>query len=242
MRIFATIVTVLMVLSITTLTALAGDFAKREIHGFSVDGGLFAFEEYGVQDGSGFPYSNLYIIDTATDQWTANSPYRVLLEDETKTVFDAREEAKILAGPVMKSFEGRGLTVGTNKPTEVVAEPHRMVVYPRTAVPPIDEAMEFRISEISMEASPLCEAFGPSVGFNLTQIATKPDAAVRILHEDMNVPDSRKCPRGYSIADIVTFYPEAAPPVMAILILVRSQGFEGPDGRFLAITGSLKGN
>ena len=57
---------VLLTLSIC-FSAQAGDFAKREIHGFSVDGGLFAFEEYGVQDGSGFPYSNIYVIDTATD-------------------------------------------------------------------------------------------------------------------------------------------------------------------------------
>ncbi len=35
--------------------AVAGDFANRDIIGFSADGSRFAFEEYGQQDGSGSP-------------------------------------------------------------------------------------------------------------------------------------------------------------------------------------------
>ncbi|MBN9059609.1 MAG: DUF2259 domain-containing protein, partial [Rhizobiales bacterium] len=45
--------------------AMAGDFAERSILGFSPDGGRFAFEEFGIQDGSGFPYSNIFVLDTA---------------------------------------------------------------------------------------------------------------------------------------------------------------------------------
>ncbi|RUV10776.1 DUF2259 domain-containing protein, partial [Mesorhizobium sp. M5C.F.Ca.IN.020.32.2.1] len=44
----------------TSLDAQAGDVAELEILGFTSDGGAFAFEEYGVQDGSGFPYANRY--------------------------------------------------------------------------------------------------------------------------------------------------------------------------------------
>lgn len=48
--------------------AVAGDFANRDIIGFSADGSRFAFEEYGQQDGSGFAYSNIYIRDRYRDR------------------------------------------------------------------------------------------------------------------------------------------------------------------------------
>ncbi len=37
--------------------SLAGDRAGIDFIGYSADGGFFAFEEFGIQDGSGFAYS-----------------------------------------------------------------------------------------------------------------------------------------------------------------------------------------
>ena len=45
--------------------ALAGDRAVIDFIGYSADSRYFAFEEFGIQDGSGFPYSSIYIIDLA---------------------------------------------------------------------------------------------------------------------------------------------------------------------------------
>ena len=36
-----------------------------------------------------------------------------------------------------------------------------------------------------------------------------------------------------------TFYPRSGDPVYAILIASRSYGFEGPDFRWIAVTGKL---
>ena len=218
-------------------SAQSGDFAKREIHGFSIDGGLFAFEEYGVQDGSGFPYSNLYVVDTATDEWTAGSPYRVRLDDETKTVFDAREEARILAGPVMKSFENRGNIVATNHATELGIDDKRIIANPRLVVPPIDDAIEFRLEEISFLGTETCEAFGATKGFRLLKIGTRDGDETIMLHEDASIPESRRCPLRYALADLVTYYPEGQSPAFAVLVRMQTVGFEGPDGRYLAVTG-----
>ncbi|MEM7067468.1 MAG: DUF2259 domain-containing protein [Pseudomonadota bacterium] len=240
MRKLATILASLIAFSLTTISpSQAGDFAKRHIHGFSPNGGLFAFEEYGVQDGSGFPYSNIYVIDTATDQWTAGSPFRVQLNDEAKTVFDAREEARILAGPVMKSFEDRGTIVATNRPTEKGIDTKRMVANPRVAVPPITEEIEFRLDRLSFPAKEECEAFGASAGYRLKQIATFNGGTTRTIHEDKSVPSSRSCPLDYHFADLVTYYPDGNPPVVAVIILMERVGFEGPDGRYLAVTTQL---
>lgn len=240
MRIFKPILASVLLICFYTLQSQAGDFAKREIYGFSANGGLFAFEEYGVQDGSGFPYSNLYIIDTQTDAWTANSPYRVRLDDETKSVFDAREEARILAGPVMKSFEDRGTVVATNRATELDVDGKRMAANPRMVVPPIDKRLEFRLEEKQFVASSICEAFGASIGFRLLKIGSEDGDETITIHEDASVPESRKCPLRYDFADLITYYPQGASPVFAILIRMQTVGFEGPDGRYLAVTGQFE--
>ncbi len=49
---------------------------------FSADARIFAFEEFGVQDGSGFPYSNIYLIDLERDKFAPGSPVRVTIERE----------------------------------------------------------------------------------------------------------------------------------------------------------------
>lgn len=62
--------------------AMAGDRALIDFIGFSEDGQYFAFEEFGVQDGSGFPYSNIYVLDVSADSWVDGTPVRVQLDDE----------------------------------------------------------------------------------------------------------------------------------------------------------------
>ena len=57
-------------------SVLAGDYAHRDILGFSPDGGTFAFEEYGVPDTDEFPYSVIYVIDTCKDEWGPGAPVR----------------------------------------------------------------------------------------------------------------------------------------------------------------------
>ena len=74
----AALATALLLLSVA---ARAGDMATVQILGFSDDGGIFAFEEYGVQDGSGFPYANRYYIDTANDTFLHGTPVRERLDD-----------------------------------------------------------------------------------------------------------------------------------------------------------------
>ncbi len=237
MKQFPAFITSILMLLSACFIANAGDFAKREIHGFSLDGGLFAFEEYGVHDGSGFPYSNLYIIDTATDQWTAGSPFQARLDDETKTIFDAREEVRILAGPVMKSFEHRGNIVATHRATQLGIDTKRISANPRLVIPPIDNAIEFRLEEITLPSSENCNAFGSVKGFRLLKIGTSDGDGTITLHEDKSIPETRNCPLQYDFADVVTYYPKGQSPVFAILIRMQTVGFEGSNGRFLAITG-----
>src|SRR5688572_14787104 len=78
-------------LSLCATPTVAGDRALIDYLGFSNDGRYFAFEEFGVQDGSGFPYANIYIVDLPADAWVSGSPYRARIEDESGDVGDARD-------------------------------------------------------------------------------------------------------------------------------------------------------
>jgi predicted secreted protein len=219
-------------------TACAGDVAQLEILGFSKNGSVFAFEEYGVQDGSGFPYANRYYIDTANDTFVKGTPIRVRLDDESASLETARKQARDKGQTIVGASElaaNRGFTAGFNPVTELSADPHRIVVNPRPVFPPIDPALEFRLEEMPMSGGANCDGL-ETAGFRLLRIDAHDGGETKRLHEDKTIPQSRGCPNGYSIGAVQTFSPSGL-SAYAVLIAVRGRGFEGPDYRWIAVTG-----
>ncbi len=224
--------------------ARAGDYANVEVLGFSADGHQFAFEQYGIQDGSGFPYSEIFIVDVVADSWIKPSPFRFTdtdasdLSDPATVIADTRHmtrqaasDAGLLQAPLYQGF-----TAGHNPVTELSADSHLMTVTPRLIVPLIDDPVELALEEISLPSA-TCASYGADTqGFSLTLTYR---GNTRILNQDTSLPKSRGCPLRYRIDRIVTFYPNGQPPVFAVLVLMETHGFEGPDGRYLAITGQL---
>ena len=230
--------------ALSAAPAFAGDAAQLEILGFSKDGTVFAFEEYGVQDGSGFPYANRYYIDTTTDAFVKGTPVKVRLDDENASLADARSQTRAQGEKVVPEAElaaNRGFTAGLNPVTELSADPHRIVVNPRPVFPAIDPPLELRLEEILLAPSPgmeACASQGEIAGFHLLRIDASDGGRTKMLHEDKAVPQSRGCPNGYRIGGVQTF-PADAPSAYAVLIAVRQYGFEGPDYRWIAVTGRL---
>jgi len=237
-----TLLAAAMVSSAMISSVHAGDFADIDVIGFSKDGRRFAFEQYGIQDGSGFPYSEVFVIDVQKDSWIKPSPFRfveqdapdgsdldVVLADTRHVAIQAANDSGLLDG-----IRFPGLTVGHNPVTEVSADPHLMIVNPRRVVPTIDDPMEFSIEEFPLPAGN-CASYGAHTkGFRLTMLY---QGMARILNDDNDLPASRGCPLSYRIDRIITRYPDTGPPVFVALILMQTHGFEGPDGRYLAITG-----
>lgn len=223
-------------------SARAGDTAELNILGFSANGAIFAFEEYGIQDGSGFPYANRFYIDVATDKFVNGSPIRVRLDDENASIDDARSEARkrgqeIVSDAILSA--NRGQTVASNPVTELSADPHLVIANPRPVLPPIDDPIAFRLEELQLSPSATCEPFGGNVGYRLLRMGAAAGESAALLHEDRNIPSSRACPLGYRIGAVQTFFPKSGAPVFAVLIAVRSYGFEGPDHRWIAVPGRL---
>jgi predicted secreted protein len=229
------------VLGHAALPAMAGDASTLNILGFSKDGAVFAFEETGVQDGSGFPYANRFYIATATDAYLQGTPLRIRIEDETASVGDARAKAKAdgeqatgISDAELAADQGELLAF--NPLTEISADPfrlefHDLAVY-QSIKPP-------RILELIVTEEPAAEnCHGMSekqARFTLT--LRKNDLtkiAPLVLHDDQRVPASRNCPTGYRLGGVVRGEgPDG--PTLVTLILVQSIGFEGPDHRWIAV-------
>ncbi|WP_378942732.1 DUF2259 domain-containing protein [Mesorhizobium sp. ANAO-SY3R2] len=221
-----------------THAAQAGDAAELNVLGFSADGKLFAFEEFGIQDGSGFAYANRFYIDTTTDKFVPETPVRVQMEDESVGLPVARDQARERGEKIAKDADlaaNRGHLAGFNAVTEISADPHRMVVNPRPVFPPIDAQMEFKLEEISLGQIERCPGIGPIKGFKLVQVGE--GGKTTVLQEDKDVPASRGCPTGYRIGGVQTFFAPGGTMAYVVLVTVIRHGFEGPDHRWIAVTG-----
>ncbi len=221
-------------------TARAGDQAERHVLGFSPDGGTFAFEQFGVQDGSGFPYADIFVIDTVTDRWVAGSPFSAFLRDERAELKWARRDALAQAGNMLRErvISHPGRLLASNPPEEISADPHKVVVNtnPVPISPP--ELWTFTLREKTFK-NPICTAFVSDDQQGFTLIMQKDGQDPRVLHDDTAIPEGRSCAVRYAISDVVLHDPKGGKRVFAVLISVFKHGFEGPDRRFLAVTAQV---
>ena len=223
-----------------TAGASAGDFSTFQSLGFSPDGKVYAFEESGVQDGSGFPYSTVYFIDTEKDAYLAGTPIRVRIDSEEAGIDKARADSLGKAKVLLDQhgvLANPGVLAAFNPMGEVGADRGR-IEYLQHAVEPVPGgSYALALEEIPLELSDKCRDITPDggKGFRLKLVKRDGAAADTVIHADTRVPDSRNCPLSYQISGAVTFNPLGADPIHVALVLVRSFGFEGADGRWIAV-------
>ena len=227
------------------IPALAADAAERAVHGFSSDGRYFAFEQYGVQDGSGFPYADFFVIDLEADEWAVGSPVRVLLKDEQHTVGAARGEALAKARTLLDTLAigEPGTLLATSTVYQAGTDPRRMtfVPYYRSLgnIEPItaddEDAVVLTLEEIVLPSPRGCPVDDtPKVGFVLKLAHGK--ASPGEVFRDAAIPASRGCPLAYTLSDVIGFgYGPRSEVRYVALVSVFAHGFEGADRRFLAV-------
>lgn len=229
--------------------ALAADGAQFDALGFSPDSRYFGFAQWGIQDGSGFPYWQIFVIDLEKDSFIAGTPVKVMIEDDGATLAQARAKAEEQAASALKSatLSVPAELLAANPTTE--KQPNRNKVtfgryYPSFAVLPTDPANSYLpLHQLSLEARGLpradCpEEDGPYQGFELTLTDMKLGQA-HAIHTDKDIPASRGCPLSYAITAVLG--PSGSPDTdrLVALISVFTRGFEGVDERFLAIPFSI---
>ncbi len=232
MRFFVLAFVVILQLVVNVKLAAAADASDRAIIGFSQDGSHFAFEEYGVQDGSGFPYADIFIIDLIEDKWVKGSPIRVLVRDEKATAHSARHQALTEAAPLIEKYGTvqPAKLLASNAVGERVTSPHKMTF---RRFHNVSTFWTVQLTEIDIEQPGECKPFSPVRGFALaTGIVGKGPATE--VYRDKKLPKSRGCPESYKLADVIAYGENENAPAV-VLVHKLTFGFEGRDARFVAV-------
>ena len=231
----------------------AAETSSLNILGFNKSGSHFAFEEYGISDGIGTPYVSVYAINVDSDQWVKGSPLRIKIgegdgeppkvddynELERRWLKQIRAEARASA----QSFLGKlgDLNYGTvrvsNEPWEMSANAKIVRFTPVDLIPGDGKALKLSLQEAAFPAEEeACFGFRDKMyGFRLT-LEDETTGKVKVLNDDKRVPKSRACPRNYRIEKVVTNEGNKGQRSLAVIIRYSTIGFEGDDGRLLAVT------
>jgi predicted secreted protein len=225
----------------SVLPTLAGDRAQLNVIGYSRNLRYFAFEEYGVHDGSGGNYSHIYVVDLSADNWVSGTPFVTDQDGNPDQVAPdlpaVRAKTLTLAAPMLTDLKievpavplvmlGDGVPAADGK-TMTTA-------FPSCCGPNDTDASQLLNLTLTTFAAksaidcPVDEAFG----YALT--ATLADGSSRELHRDgANLPKSRSCPQDYRLYAVFSPFEQFGPRVA--LVSSYPFDFEGTSRRFLAV-------
>lgn len=230
---------IVLVLLGAALPAWAGDRALIDFIGYSPDGRRFAFEEYGEEDGSGFSYSDIYVIDLQADKWVSGSPFHAEGSDAQpdRTLAEVRAEAKGKAGGKLKE-------TGIAVPVEFLASlgdgvagtDGKVLGFSDPACcGPLQQGPDRY--KLTLETFPAdspedCVSF---IGDKARGFALVFDdgQSKRDLHRDVKLPKSRGCPLDYRVYAVVQPFEQTGSRVA--IISSYPFAFEGPSRRFIAV-------
>jgi predicted secreted protein len=225
------------------LPAAAADRALINLLGYSADGGYFAFEQFGIQDGSGFAHSEVFIVDLVNDKWTAGTPFEAQAEDEEKPLADIRAEAMTKAKSQLDKYKiGVPFEITALNGEGELANDTGMRVHWSTpaccgAGFTQADALSLMLSLRGITSTEdYCKDMSP-VGFNLLY---QDQFGVKELHMDGDVlPVSRGCTLDYRIYAVIEpfndYYADEFEPRRIAIIATYPFGFEGVDRRFLVV-------
>lgn len=217
---------VLMLQVVISFDVRASDSSYPVVIGFSRDGAFFAFERAGTHDGTGFPFSEIFILNVCKNEY-AIKPIR--FDNEAKSATEQNTSAYNLkqAKTFLDQF---GIVKGNSgtKTFSTSAGGERSIEFRYR-----DEKMKIILVE-TVTTGEDCMA---DLEVRKMTLSLSYKGTIQILQNDKRVPKSRACPFSYVIREVYCY--EHA---IVTLVDYQSPGFEGPDLRQLAVTGCLKLN
>ena len=243
--------------------ARAGDGAALHVLGFSADGRYFAFEQYGEQNGSGSLYSIITAVEIAGDRPAKGMPITAIMDPDNtnlgkaprdRQLADIRAKAGAEATTLLQQF---GISQTGYQAGQMVAslgDSHsRRILQPEQ----VKSAMKAVVATIALPADrfgadarlvlrefdialPRCKDLisreHPS-GFGLT-LERKGRPTIH-LNRDQTIPAARGCPEHYGISEVHALALPDGSTTLAVVIHYFYPAFEGPDRRFLVVTGRV---
>lgn len=214
--------------------SMAGDAALKRIMGFSPDGKYFTFEQYGIQDGSGFPYVDIFFIDTVKNTWLED-PVRIHIKDENVSIAKARALAIAKATPTIKRLNTilHGFDLVSNPITQFGTDKYNAHFGIHPSAPTY---LQFKMQLRTQNANNVkCNEYAPESKMFSLSLKSETNYIPAQNYADTNLPNSRGCPLDYSISDVHYFEAVNGDTVFMTFVNVMTYGFEGPDRRFMVI-------
>jgi predicted secreted protein len=228
----------LFTLSLITLAPLAGTYSQFEWLGFSPDGKFVAYETYGVEDGSGSPFSSIQVVDVEKNSFKG-APVETTLESGEAKLEDARAKNLAKAQSDLQKSGIKRDQPGT--PVAILLETHNNVDRHKVSFFRdywnVARQWEYQLDLKNFRLpSPSCKDMVAPEALNAFELTiTSKNRGVATLQKDSKIPSGRGCTQsGYGIyeARIIGDH-------LAVLVGYDTPGFEGPNKRWLVVTGNL---
>jgi predicted secreted protein len=208
--------------------ARAGDSSLLTLTGFSGNGAFVAFQQTATGEGSGFPYGTLSIVDVARNLLVYEKT--TSLENPGATENQARAKVLLEAGATLKKYGikpgDQGRFVFANAAGDGGAFPRQ----PRFEFQALNRTYSLEVITRNLPEIPECD-----VTRQLLEVKLYSGNTSRSLQRDTKLPGSRRCAYGYQLHSV--FIKGSS---LVAFIAVSSQGFEGPNLDWMAVTTRLK--
>jgi predicted secreted protein len=212
-----------------SINSFAGDNANLDFIGYSKNGKYVAFEQYGVNDGNGLHYSEIFIVNVISNIY-AIKPIKSKPNDDSK-LSTLRKKIKFQAQAKLNKFKIDQEIIGK----KLISHPLSDVGVANKTATFIYNFDKFNLKLTEFLAKPVkdCFGFGQAKIFKLS--LTKNNGKSKILQKDKKLPKSRDCPLNYRIQDVFVYQDK----YIVVFLNMFLTGFEGKNMRYLAITGTL---
>ncbi|MBY3062930.1 DUF2259 domain-containing protein [Rhizobium laguerreae] len=203
--------------------SLAGDIANIQPIGFSADGKVFGFQEFGIEESGNLPYSNTYFIDTEDGHYLEGTPFHTELTDKDANLSKARRQNLTAARSQMDKYDlltNPGLIAAFNPPTEL-GSPSKTLRYTTLATDgPPKAPYTLSLGEMPVPTPKDCAAVDKRViGFSLQMIEKEGAPNRQAARQATAVPAERVCSVEYRIGGAVVYQPEGGNQVHIALVL-----------------------
>lgn len=225
--------------ALLAVSSFAGDVSTTEFLGFSPDGRAVGFQQYGNQDGSGFPYCTVVLIDTEKNtylvppaslviQAESDLPPRKVCNKAKSKIRDALNKLRLNPALGTRTF--------SRLITDEAGQGAKIVNYGTFASVPAQRPNTVSVIETETTAE---NEFGLKTP--LLKVVLKTQQGERVLQEDKKLPRARKSVYAYELEEGYSYETEKI-SVQVFTIRTYTQGFEGPDVRTMVVTGTLNFN
>jgi predicted secreted protein len=222
------------------------------VAGFTGDGALFVFESYGQTDGEGKGYAEIFIIDVEDNEWEV-PPARLTLDPRRLEHMQPAERRAAMLELRAKGWRKLNDALG-QRPVGSLFSPTAPLRLKRGPTLTLESApiqviksahfgadkkkprFELQLSHLPAKQVELTSHECVGGPMELTLIDKKTRAKRALQKDGKKLPKWRRCAAHY---DIHSVYEHKG--ALAVIVAVTTAGFEGPDVRYMAVTGRLEG-